>query len=334
MTDTPTPNLPGEPPAAAAPTPPPSGLWHRYRAMPMWLQILIPVLIVAIIVLLIVALSSSGDDDGATSATTVPSGDSIDDVMKGLIIVGGVTGTSTTTTSTTALETTTTVAETTTVETTTTAAPTTVPSPSTTSAGVVSPTTAAPATTSAPTTTGAPATTDAPATTTTVPAAAALPTVADFVSQWNSAVARTNVPEISESQATVLTGDYAGYFLVTLAPVRGSKLPAQVGLIAQLTAPESGQLAKVMLVWIPGADEASSDFYWESFGVLTQAVTPGTTADQTAAIESALGKETGMPPFTTSATTTSDSGNTYSLFSQPYDSATAGPIDVSAISVS
>ena len=106
-----------------------------------------------------------------------------------------------------------------------------------------------------------------------------------------------------------------------------------MGLIAQLTAPQSGQLAQVMLVWIPGADETSSDFYWESFGVLTQAVTPGTTADQTAAIESALGKAPGMPPFTTTATTTSDSGNVYSLFSQPYDSPTAGPIDVSAISV-
>ena len=87
------------------------------------------------------------------------------------------------------------------------------------------------------------------------------------------------------------------------------------------------------LVWIPGADKTSSDFYWQSFGVLTQAVTPGTTADETAAIESDLGKAPRTPPFTTTATTTSTSGNVYSLFSQPYNSPTAGTIDVSAIKV-
>jgi hypothetical protein len=153
------------------------------------------------------------------------------------------------------------------------------------------------------------------------------------VTQWNAAITGTNVPEISESEATELTGDYAGYFLVTLSPVDGPDRPAQVGLVAKMTAPQSGELAQVTLVWIPGDDATSSDFYWESFGVLTQAVSPGTTASETADIEDALGKAPGMPPFTTTATTTSASGNVYSLFSETYISPTAGPIDVSAITV-
>ena len=107
-----------------------------------------------------------------------------------------------------------------------------------------------------------------------------------------------------------------------------------MGLLAKLTATGSGQLATVSLVWIPGADETASDFYWESFGVLTQAVTPGTTADETQALETSLGKAAGMPPFTTTATATSTSGNVYSLFSQPYDSPATGSIDVSVIRVS
>jgi hypothetical protein len=328
MTDIPTPDTP-----AATPS-----LWARYRTLPMWQQIGIPVVIVAVIVLLIVLLTGGSDDSSSSAETSVPSGVDLDSVMKGLIIVGGVPSTSTTTT---VVETTTTIAPTTTVPaTTSTVAPTTtvaatVPPTATT----VAPATTAPATTAAPTTTQRPTTTAAPTTTapaptTTVPAAAPLPAVADFVTQWNAAVKDTNVPTISTDQATELTGQYAGYYLVTLAPVKGSKLPAQVGLIAKVTAPLSGQLEQVSLVWIPGADELASDFYWEAFGVLTQAVDPTTTPDQTAALETGLGKAPGMPPFTTTASDTSDSGNLYRLFSLPYTPAAGGSIDVSVIAVS
>ena len=169
--------------------------------------------------------------------------------------------------------------------------------------------------------------------TTTVPAPAAMPSVADFVADWNAGTSGTNVPQISKDQATELTGDYAGYYLVTLTPTNSPDLPPQVGLLAQVTAPGSGQLAEVMLVWIPGADDAaSSDFYWEAFGVLTQTVTPGTTPDETAAIEQSLGKQPGMPPFTTPASTTAGD-RSYSLFSQDVDGPNTGPVTISAILV-
>jgi hypothetical protein len=152
------------------------------------------------------------------------------------------------------------------------------------------------------------------------------------VTNWNASLGTTDVPQISTSQATELTGDFAGYFLVTLTPT-GSTLEPQVGLVAKLTATGSGQLAQVSLVWIPGADPTSDDFYWESFGVLTQAVTPGTTAAQITTLETALGKAPGTPPFTAPATATSDSGNVYNQLTKPYTPTTGSPIDVSIISV-
>ena len=103
-------------------------------------------------------------------------------------------------------------------------------------------------------------------------------------------------------------------------------------MLGQVTSPGSGQLAELLLVWIPGDDdEASSDFYWESFGVLAAAVSPGITADDVAALEDELGREPGMPPFTGTADATSD-GIDYRLFARTVDS-TAGPVDVSAIEV-
>jgi hypothetical protein len=317
MTDT-----PNQTPSDDAPS-----LWGRFRALPLWQQIAIPAVIVVLLIVLIL-LFTGGSDNSSSADTTVPSGAGIDDVMKGIIIIGGVPSASTTT-----------VAETTT---TTTVAPTTttVPASTTTVAATAPPTatTVAPAPTVAPTTTQAPTPTAAPTTaaptTSTLPAATPLPSVADFVSQWNAAITDTNVPTISTTQATELTGQYEGYFLVTLAPVSGNKLPAQVGLIAKVTAPGSGQLVQASLVWIPGADETASDFYWEAFGVLTQAVDPSTTADQTAALETSLGKAPGMPPFTTTASATTDNGNLYRLSSLPYDSPAAGSIDVSVIAVS
>ncbi len=165
--------------------------------------------------------------------------------------------------------------------------------------------------------------TPTPPTTTESPASG-LPTVADFVSQWNEASGGTDVPTISASEATELTGDYAGYHLITLS--------AQVGLLGTLTSPGSGQLEEVLLVWIPGDDDDdSSEFYWESFGVLTQAVSPGITGVETAALERSLGRAPGMPPFATT-TSASSRGFDYRLFSQPYDG-DDGTIDVSAIAV-
>ena len=123
-----------------------------------------------------------------------------------------------------------------------------------------------------------PATTDVPAT--------RFPTVTEFVDQWNAATGGTDVPTISADEATELTGDYAGYHLITLSP--------QVGVLGTLTSPGSGQLDEVLLVWIPGADDDdASDFFWESFAVLTQAISPRITDAETAALEQDLGRAPG-----------------------------------------
>ena len=65
--------------------------------------------------------------------------------------------------------------------------------------------------------------------------------------------------------------------------------------------------------------------------MLTQAISPGITAGETAALERSLGRAPGMPPFTTTAAASSH-GFDYQLFSEPYEG-DDGTVDVSAISV-
>ena len=297
-----------------SPTPAPSaadaGVWAKYRALPMWAQVLIPLAIIAVIVL-VISLLTGGSDESSSADTSVPAGSSLDDVLKGLIVVGGLNNGSTTTT----------------------AAPTTTVAPTTTAAGTVAPTaaptTAAP-TTAAPTT--AAPTTEAPTTeapTTTVPASA-LPAVADFVSSWNSNASGTKVPSISAGQATELTGQYAGYYLITLSPSGGNKLPPQVGIVAQVTAPGSGQLSQIGLVWITGADdEAQSAFYWEAFEVMVKSASPGISDADIAALEKTMGRAEGVPPFSGPATATAG-GLQYNRFlGQPTNGVTPSVIKVS-----
>jgi hypothetical protein len=317
---------------------PPTGLWRRYRAAPLALQILVPVLVVALVLVVVVVwAASSGSDDATESATTEGTGAELDAVLKGIVLVGGLASSgagSTASAATTATTATTAAAETTpathpaatTAATTTTAAAATTTStttPRTTATPTTAVTTSTPLTTiTSPDTTAAPTTTAAPSTT--------LPTTSAFFAQWNDATGGTDVPAISASQATELTGQYAGYYLITLTP-EGSELPPQVGLVGTLTSPGSGELAQLLLVWIPGADETSSDFFWEAFGVLTHAVTPDITADETAALATSLGRAPGRPPFTTAAEATAG-GLDYRQSSRTYEGA-GGPIDVSGIAV-
>ena len=307
----------------------PSGLWARYRAMPGWLQALIPVVLVAIIIGAIWLVADSGSEDEAASTTIDADEARLDAVLKGLILVGGAAAlapSDTAATTSPAPATTetpeTTDAPGTTEATATTDAPATTEATATTDAPA---TTEAPATTDAPVDTEAPPTTEEPADTSAPPTTnppQGMPTTSDFVANWNDA-ATGPVPTISVDEATELTGTYAGYHLITLSP--------QVGLVGSLTSPGSGQLAQVLLVWIPGDDDGSSDFYWDCFNVLTQAVSPGISAEDTASLERDLGRAAGQPPFTTTANASSN-GLDYRRFTQHYEGEDE-TIDVSAISV-
>jgi hypothetical protein len=103
--------------------------------------------------------------------------------------------------------------------------------------------------------------------------------------------------------------------------------------MGRLTSWASSRLAEVQLIWIPGADEAASAFYWDAFAVMAQAVSPAITDDEIAALERSLGKSSSQPPFSGSATASAQ-GLTYRRYVTIYDSPEQGTIDVSAISVS
>ena len=182
------------------------GIWHSYRSMPLWLQIFIPVLVLAVVIAAVAAFASTGDEDAGT-ATTAAGEPALDDVLKGIIVVGGLTGTDTETT----------VAATPTA----TPEPTSSEAPATTAEAVVSeaPTTSAAATSTAapaPTSTLAAATTLAPRRRPRGPprprrrrpprsrprpsrrrrcrSSGGLPSVDDFFAQWNDAAAGTDGP--------------------------------------------------------------------------------------------------------------------------------------------
>jgi hypothetical protein len=320
------------------------GLWHRYRSLPVGLQILAPLVVLAVIVGAIVWATSGSDGDLASSDTTDASGDTaLEVVIKGIIVADRVTDSSVPTSDR---------PETTPEPT---SPPTTVPPATTATTSSTSVATTSPVTTQPPDTTQPPATqppdtqppdtqppdteppdsteptdtTDAP--TTTAGETPALPSVAAFVDQWNDAATGTDVPTISRAQAQELTGDYAGYYLIPLT-ANGSTLPPQVGLVGTATAPGSGQLEEGMLVWIPGDDDDSSAFYWDCFGVLVQAISPGATSGEIAALASALGQASDTPPFTGTASASSG-GLDYRAFTLPY-TGEAGTFDVSAIEVS
>ena len=98
MSDVPPP--PGDLPEPEADSPPEAGgLWPRYRSLPVWLQILAPLVVVAAIVGGIVWATSGSDGDVASSETTTASGDSaLEVVIKGLIVADGLTDSSAPTT--------------------------------------------------------------------------------------------------------------------------------------------------------------------------------------------------------------------------------------------
>lgn len=325
MSDTPPPPTPPAPPVnppAGSPPPEPANgsvpdesLWGRYRAFPSWVQILIPVVFVAILIGIWV-IATSGTDESASPDTTVAESN-MNDVLLGIVIAGGIRG-ETATTTTTSSDVTTSEPLTAATEATTTLAPETTPAPTTTAVGVPAPTTPA-----ATTTVAAPPTTEA-ATTTTIEAApptteapvSALPSPDDFLAQWNAAAEGTNVPPLSRDQITeIVDGPFAGAFLATLSPTDENNVTPQVGLIGTMSTTDPTQIAELLLVYVNGPDESASDFYWESFGVLTQAIDPAMTDVQITALETGLGRVDGTPPFPAGTdNTASSNGFSYNLY--------------------
>ena len=89
----------------------------------------------------------------------------------------------------------------------------------------------------------------------------------------------------------------------------------QVGLIGTMSTTDPTQIAELLLVYVSGPDESASEFYWESFSVLAQAVDPSITDREIAALEESLGRVDDTPPFPDGTDNTADSnGFNYNLY--------------------
>jgi hypothetical protein len=134
--------------------------------------------------------------------------------------------------------------------------------------------------------------------------------------QWNAAADGTDVPSLSRDQITqIVDGPFAGAFLATLSPTSGNKMAPQVGLIGTMSTTDPTQIAELLLVYVSGPDESASEFYWESFSVLAQAVDPAITTKEITALEQSLGREKGTPPFPDGTDNTADSnGFNFNLY--------------------
>jgi hypothetical protein len=98
------------------------------------------------------------------------------------------------------------------------------------------------------------------------------------------------VPALTESEITALENGPAATTFI--APLSG-----QVGLVGGVRNDDSS-VAEVLLVWIPGGDEAASNqLYRNAFDVLLRTVNPELTADERAALGDDLGLTAQAPPF-------------------------------------
>jgi hypothetical protein len=98
------------------------------------------------------------------------------------------------------------------------------------------------------------------------------------------------VPALTESEITALeNGPAATTFIAPLSE--------QVGLVGVVRNDDSS-VAEVLLVWIPGGDEAASNqLYRNAFDVLLRTVNPELTADEQAQLGDDLGLTPQAPPF-------------------------------------
>jgi hypothetical protein len=209
------------------------------------------------------------------------------------------TRTSTTVAPTTTSTTTSTTSTTTTTVAPTTIAPTTVAPPTTLAPTTVAPPTTAPATTVAPPTTAPAPTTVPPALTIPLAPGAVAPNARGFAERWNANAAGTNVPVLTEGEVTDLeNGPAATTFIAPLSD--------EVGLVG-VVRNDDQSVAEVLLVWIPGGDEAASNqLYRDAFDVLVRTVNPELTVDERVDLGIDLGLTAQAPPFPTDDRVTVD----------------------------
>jgi hypothetical protein len=304
------------------------GLWHRYRAAPMWVRIAIPAAIVIVLVGLGLGIAAAVSDNNSTASSTTTTAPGGSDVL--LLAVAKELATSptttttipsttesttttlaptteatTTTTSTTPPATTTTAPATTTTAPATTTAPTTTSSTTTTTEASTtsSTTTTTEATTTSSTTTTTEATTTSSTTTTTEPntststggATIPLPpgrvalSVDAFQSDWNAAVTN-GVPMITSWNQMPIGDDIA-----SVADLGGN---IRVVLASRT---RNGPVAAAILVWLPLTDDAAqpaqNTLYRNAFAVMMKSVNASVTPDQQTAVATTLGLTPSKPPF-------------------------------------
>ena len=107
-------------------------------------------------------------------------------------------------------------------------------------------------------------------------------------------------------------------------------LSDRVGLVG-VVRNDDRSVAKALLVWIPGGDEASSNqLYRDAFDVLVRTVNPGLTADARAQLGNELGLSPQAPPFSAGETATAEEfPNRFTRFVRP----TSASDDTAVISV-
>ena len=120
-----------------------------------------------------------------------------------------------------------------------------------------------------------------------------------FAARWNANASDTNVPAVTEAEVTALeNGPTATTFIAPLSD--------RVGLVG-VVRNDDQSVAKVLLVWIPGGDEASSNqLYRDAFDVLVRTVNPDLTADARAQLGDELGLSSQAPPFPAGGTATAE----------------------------
>ncbi len=120
-----------------------------------------------------------------------------------------------------------------------------------------------------------------------------------FAELWNANAAGTGVPVLTEGEITALeNGPAATTFIAPLSD--------RVGLVV-VVRNDDESVAEVLLVWIPGGDEAASNqLYRDAFDVLVRTVNPVRTAADRAELGTDLGLTAQAPPFPTDDTVTAD----------------------------
>jgi hypothetical protein len=315
------------------------GLGARYRHLPGWVQILLPVAAVLVILGagLLIYHATRGSNSSTAEVTTTTTGppeattttETSSEPLRNTAVVVAVhhvlvEDTTTTTSS---------IPTSTELPTSATSAP---PTSSESPASTLPPTTET-ATTVSSTTTSSSTTTDIP---TTGPPSTAPPvggqladSPAAFATAWNMAAANTDVPAISEgpNPPANWTRDTIGDDTASILQVG-----ANIWLVA-ISADPTAPVHEALLVWGPNLDSSSvttqNQLYRDAFQVLMKTVNDGLTGPEAIAVPKQLGLSKSEPPFPAGTQNTAElKPQTYTLFTaDPADPSKPG--DATVISV-